>query len=85
MVGATQEYFPIGPDDVLARDALVTQLREKKYDGVIIVFGVRGAPDLTVFFEEVANTVKNTLPTAPLLFNSSPPSTLNAVKRNFPL
>ncbi|KAF7975221.1 hypothetical protein HWV62_10172 [Athelia sp. TMB] len=49
--GCTQDYFPIGLDDVLAGEALVDQLREKKYDGVIIGFGVRSAPDLTVFFE----------------------------------
>ena len=47
--------------------------------------GVRGGPKLTVFFEETLNAVKCTRPTAQLLFNSSPPSTLDAVKRNFPL
>ena len=83
--GCAYGFFPIGPDDVLARDALVAQLREKKYDGVIIGFGVRGTPELTGFFEEAVNAIKEALPTARLLFNSSPPSTLDAVKRNFPL
>ncbi|KAF7975242.1 hypothetical protein HWV62_10214 [Athelia sp. TMB] len=83
--GYTYDFFPIGPDDVPPRDALVAQLQEKKYDGVIIGFGVRRAPELTVFFEEAVNAIKDALPTAKLLFNSSPLSTLDAVKRNFPL
>ncbi|KAF7964960.1 hypothetical protein HWV62_1312 [Athelia sp. TMB] len=83
--GYTYDFFPIGPDDAVARDALVAQLREKKYDGVIIGFGVRGAPELTVFFEKTVNAIKDALPTAKLLFNSSPLSTLDAVTRNFPL
>ncbi|KAF7975235.1 hypothetical protein HWV62_10200 [Athelia sp. TMB] len=83
--GYTYGFFPIGPNDAQAKDALVAQLREKQYDGVIIGFGVRGAPELTVFFEEAVNVIKDTLPTTKLLFNSSPLSSLDAVKRNFPL
>ncbi|KAF7978470.1 hypothetical protein HWV62_45593 [Athelia sp. TMB] len=83
--GYSYDFFPIGPDDASAKDALIAQMREKAYDGVMIGFGVRGAPELTVFFEETLNAIKDTLPKARLLFNSSPPSTLDAVKRNFPL
>ena len=60
-------------------------MREKSYDGVMIGFGVRGAPELTGFFNYALNAVKYTLLTARLLFNSSPPPALNAVRRNFPL
>ncbi|KAF7965201.1 hypothetical protein HWV62_45089 [Athelia sp. TMB] len=83
--GYVYEFFPIGPDDAPAKAALAAQLKERKYDGVVFGYGLRGVPELTVFFEEAVNLVKDALPGARLLFNFSPASTLDAVKRNFPL
>ena len=71
-MGYTYGFFLIGPDDALAEDALIAQMRERSYDGV-------------EFFDYALNAVKDTLLTAQLLFNSSPPPALNAVRRNFPL
>ena len=64
------------PDDAPSEDALIAQMRERSYDGVMIGFEVRGAPELTLFFEKTLNAVKDTVPTARSLFNSSPPSML---------
>ncbi|KZP06487.1 hypothetical protein FIBSPDRAFT_842083 [Athelia psychrophila] len=76
-------YF--GPGDAAGLQGLVALLKKNDYDAVVVGFGVRGSVDLTEFFEEIVNTVKDTAPRARLLFNSSPPSTLDAVKRAFPL
>ncbi|KZP06479.1 hypothetical protein FIBSPDRAFT_1053506 [Athelia psychrophila] len=76
-------YF--GPNDAAGMQGLVALLKENDYDGVFIGFGIRGSADLTEFFEEIVNTVKDTAPRARLLFNTSPPSTIDAVRRAFPL
>lgn len=75
--------FFLQPDDGMA--PLIAELKQKSYDGVMIGFGVRGTPELTVFFEDIVNTVREHAPSAKLLFNSSPPTTLDAAKRGFPL
>ena len=37
--GYTYDFFPVSPDDVPAKDALVAQLKERSYDGAVIGFG----------------------------------------------
>jgi hypothetical protein len=74
-------YF--GPEDGIA--PLTDELNSRRTDGVIIGFGVRGNRALTVWFEMLVNTVREISPETKLVFNSSPDSTFDAVKRNLPL
>lgn len=52
--GYDYSFCWIGPEDTLP---LVEKLQSKKWDGVVIGFGVRGNPGLTVFFEKLVNMV----------------------------
>lgn len=83
--GYTYAPYYISPGDDAGKQGLVAQLKANDYDAVIIGFGVRGQPAHTVFFEDLVNTVKDTAPRAKLLFNSSVSSTIDAVRRAFPL
>lgn len=83
--GYVYDFFPIGAEDAAAKNALAVQLGEKNYNGVIFGFGVRGVAGITAFFEDTINAVKDMPPKVKLLFNFNLTSTLNAVKRNFPL
>lgn len=59
--------------------------RQPHWDGIVLGFGVRGNPEMTVWFEEIVNAVREKSPKTKFLFNTSPDSTLEAAKRNFPL
>lgn len=75
----------LAPDDAAWQDKMITTLKERKCDGLIVGFGVRGDPKLTVFFEAIVNTVVDHAPGAKVLFDSSPPSMVDAAKRWFPV
>lgn len=73
------------PDDPRSIQAYIDALKSRHWDGVIIGFGVRGNPKLTVYFEMLVNMVVEHSPGTKLLFNSSPDSTLDAAKRQVPI
>jgi len=85
MKDAGYDYKPcyIPPEEGVT--SLIDELKNKYWNGVIVGFGVRGDPDLTVFFEQIINAVQQYSPTTKLLFNSSPDSVLDAAKRGFPI
>lgn len=60
-------------------------LKSKKWDGVIIGFGVKGNPELNEFFEGLVNAVREYAPQAKIGFNTSPDSTVAAAKRICPV
>jgi hypothetical protein len=62
---------------------MITSLEGKKWDGIVIGFGVRGNPEMTVLFEEIVDAVRKHAPQAKLMFNSSPETSLDAIKRHF--
>jgi hypothetical protein len=64
-------------------DKIKERLVAEQYDGVLIGYGLRSIPELTVFFEQIVNTIVEVQPKAKLLFNSHPSNTLDAVKRWF--
>ena len=89
-------FMPLAPEEPDWRDRLSAEL-DNKVDGVCIGFGVRGQAACTEFFEQLvqrapvftrvaerADIVAKS-PSTKLCFNTSPPSTLQAVQRNFPL
>lgn len=75
--------FYVGPNDSL--DGLKKELESRSWDGVMIGFGVRGNPKHTVFFEALVNLAKDSAPSAKLLFNSSPQTTMDALQRQLPI
>lgn len=87
MVDAGYDYTQhlMAPEDGIG--SLVTELNRKSYDGVVIGFGVRGSPELTVFFEEMVNTIQEHAPKAKFLFNTntSPLTAVDAARRWFPV
>lgn len=60
-------------------------LQSKKWDGVIIGFGVKGNPELNEFFEGLVNAVREWAPQAKIGFNTSPDSTVAAARRICPI
>lgn len=84
---AGYDYSHFAPETEEAVAQLSEKLKERKphWDGVMFGFGYRGNPEMTVLFEELVNCVRTQSPDSKILFNSSPESTVDAAKRNFPL
>jgi len=59
------------------------KLRSKRWDGVIVGFGVRGNPKLTDVFEALVNTASKILPGIKFGFASAPDDVFPCVVRNF--
>ncbi|KAI0821198.1 hypothetical protein BC629DRAFT_1459142 [Irpex lacteus] len=70
---------------VVGSQDVVDALTSRKWDAVIIGFGVRGNPEHTVFFEWLVNAVKEKAPQAKIGFNVDPESTLDCAKRLVPV
>ena len=51
---------------------------------VVIGFGVRGNPGMTILFEQLVNTIVEVAPKKRILFNSNVMSTIDAIKRYSP-
>jgi len=62
---------------------LKEELSRKRYSAVVVGLGMRRNPAFSVLFEKIVNEVVETAPGIKLLFNTSPESTLDAVKRWF--
>lgn len=68
----------IGPGQITT---LVELLKTQSWDGVVVGFGIRGIPEMTIFFEEIVNTVRTHAPSTKLLFNSTPETIIDAARR----
>ncbi|EIM80583.1 uncharacterized protein STEHIDRAFT_172341 [Stereum hirsutum FP-91666 SS1] len=77
------EGFESAPDSIVS--PIVDKLQKMKWDVVVIGFGVRGKPELTLYFEKLVNAIREYAPQAKLGFNSSPGETLDAAKRLAPV
>ncbi|KAK9898898.1 hypothetical protein P389DRAFT_167573 [Cystobasidium minutum MCA 4210] len=68
-------------------EPMLESLKERRWDGVVVGFGVRGGNTLevTVHFENIINGLRVHAPHARIMFNYNPTSTLEAVQRAFPL
>ncbi|KZP19978.1 hypothetical protein FIBSPDRAFT_862219 [Athelia psychrophila] len=77
------QYLPMPEDDMAI---LIAALGQKKYDGVVIGFGVRGSSELTPWFEQLLNTIAEHSPGTKFMFNTpeSPLTAVEAVQRWFP-
>lgn len=56
----------------------------KTWDGVLLGFGIRSDLPLTPAFEELVNYIKDTVPSARLMFSGMPDDQLPCVLRHFP-
>lgn len=56
----------------------------KTWDGVLLGFGIRSDVPLTPAFEELVNYIKDTVPSARLMFSGMPDDQLPCVLRHFP-
>lgn len=83
MAAADCDYKSLhcGPEQ--GTEPLEKELAAKKYDCVVIGFGIRGNAELTPWFEALVNAIVDNSPGTKVLFNTSPDSTSIAVKRWF--
>ena len=56
----------------------------KTWDGVLFGYGIRSDVPLTPAFEELVNYVKDTVPSARLMFSGMPDDQLPCILRHFP-
>lgn len=56
----------------------------KTWDGVLVGFGIRSDLPLTPAFEEMVNYIKDTVPSARLMFSGMPDDQLPCILRHFP-
>ena len=57
------------------------QLKQKRFDGVLIAAGIRTIPSNFILFEKLINVVHEHAPQAKLCFNTKPSDTAEAVRR----
>ncbi|KZP19979.1 hypothetical protein FIBSPDRAFT_827532 [Athelia psychrophila] len=78
------QLLPTPEDDMFI---LIAELGQKKYEGVVIGFGIRGSPELTPWFEQLLNTIAEHSPGTKFMFNTpeSPLTAVEAVQRWFPV
>eukprot|EP01112_Ceratiomyxa_fruticulosa_P014743 TRINITY_DN4251_c0_g1_i1.p1 TRINITY_DN4251_c0_g1~~TRINITY_DN4251_c0_g1_i1.p1 ORF type:complete len:116 (+),score=10.30 TRINITY_DN4251_c0_g1_i1:114-461(+) len=77
-LGVDYDFIPITPSDNL-QDVFLPKL--KGVDAIVIGYGVRGNTDLTYFLEQIVDITRVNFPHIRFLFNTSPPDTVDAVKR----
>ena len=71
------------PPEAMETD-FVAALQSKQWDGVLIGNGIRSTMSLTPYMEKVIVEVRKHAPGAVLLFNTTPDTALDAVRRWFP-
>lgn len=64
---------------------IVDTLQKTKWDVVVIGFGVRAKPELTLFFERLVNAIREHAPQAKMGFSTLPEEALDAAKRLAPM
>ncbi|NUS43174.1 MAG: hypothetical protein HOQ24_05735 [Mycobacteriaceae bacterium] len=67
------------PDEAEAE--LRTLLADRRFDVVMIGGGIRAIPDHTELFERIVNTLVETAPGIRFCFNTSPETTIDALRR----
>ncbi len=84
-VGVDFRFFDVAPDEADGLTRLRDALKEKPYDGVVIGNGVRSNIPLTEWMEKIIDVVREGAPNAKLMFNTFPATTIDAVRRWFPI
>lgn len=76
----------IGEDtyEIIRNDPPAESGSGKTWDGVLLGFGIRSDVPLTPAFEELVNYIKDTVPSARLMFSGMPDDQLPCVLKHFP-
>lgn len=64
---------------------IVDTLQKTKWDVVVIGFGIRAKPELTLYFEGLVNAIREYAPQAKLGFSTLPEEAVDAAKRLTPI
>lgn len=75
------ELDPLNPDGSLAR--LRERIGERRWDGLLIGFAVRGSKEYTPMFEGAVNLAREMAPRMRLLFGVSPGDLMGTLERGF--
>jgi len=75
------ELDPSNPSSSLAR--LRERLGERRWDGLLIGFAVRGSKEYTPMFEGAVNLTREMAPGTRLLFGVSPGDLMDTLERSF--
>ena len=84
-VGVDFRFFDVAPDEADGLARLHDALKEKSYDGVVIGNGVRSNMPLTEWLEKIIDVIRQCAPNAKLMFNTTPATSVDAVRRWFPI
>ncbi|MEV0623193.1 hypothetical protein AB0I81_58450 [Nonomuraea sp. NPDC050404] len=71
----------VGPDPDAAESTLREQLSRARFDLVMIGAGIRTSTEHTMLFERLVNVLITELPGVRLCFNTSPDTTIDAIRR----
>lgn len=71
----------VGTDPDEAEQSVRERLPEGPFDVVMIGAGVRMAPEHTLLFERLINALVATTPGVRFCFNTSPETTIDAIRR----
>ena len=77
------ELIEVLPEDTV--EQLTANLAVRHLDGVVVGFGVRGLPPNTYLFEKVIEAIRQGLPHAKIMFNTTPEDSVDAAKRWLPI
>ena len=83
--GVEFEFFDVAPDQSDGLNRLRDALKSKSFDGVVIGNGIRSNVPLTAWLEQLVDIVRETSPHAKLMFNTTPATSVDAVRRWFPI
>ena len=84
-LGVDFDFFDVSPEDTDGLTKLRNALKGKPYDGVVIGNGVRSNMEMTGWMEQIINVIHEAAPQAKLLFNTTPQTSIDAVRRWFPI
>lgn len=82
---AGYEYEVLETPPIIGSQQATESITSRKWDAIIIGFGVRAMPEHTAFFEWLVNEIKEKAPQAKIGFNVDPQSTLDSAKRLVPV
>ena len=84
-IGVDYTFFGVTMEDSAGLDRLRDALEAKPFDGVVIGNGIRSNPPLTPWLEQLIDVIHVTSPHTKLMFNTEPSTSVDAVRRWFPV
>ncbi len=79
--GVHMQQLMVAPEEL---HQIVEALRSKPWDAVLIGNGVRSSLELTPYLEQLVAAVREHAPQAVVMFNTTPLTCMDAIRRWFP-